>query len=394
MDAALPLVIVGAGLAGWTTARELRKRAPERAIVLISADAADFYAKPTLSNALAQKRTAAQLVTTPAAQMAETAQVQLHAHCTVRRLDPASQTLHFEDAQGVAQQMRYAQLVLATGAHPMVLPMAGDAAHVVRAVNHLHDLAAFHAALGPAPKTALVIGAGLIGCEFANDLVLGGYAVHVVDPAPRPLSLLLPQGAGEALGEALQAQGVVWHMGTTVQSLSHSPDGRVLATLAGGSVVLADSVLSAVGLRAETALANAAGIACERGVLVDAHLQTSAPGVYALGDCAQYASAGGRTLPYVMPIMNAAKALAATLSGEPTALVFPLMPVAVKTPALPIVVAAPHPATQGQWLQDAPAPSGEGGVWRFMDAQAQMRGFALTGKQTARRMELSKATLP
>lgn len=112
-----------------------------------------------------------------------------------------------------------------------------------------------------------------------------------------------------------------------------------------------------------------------------------------MGDCAQYASAGGRTLPYVMPIMNAAKALAATLTGEPTALVFALMPVAVKTPALPIVVAAPHPATQGQWLQDPPAPAGEGGVWRFVDAQAQMRGFVLTGKQTARRMELSKATV-
>ena len=69
------------------------------------------------------------------------------------------------------------------------------------------------------------------------------------------------------------------------------------------------------------------------------------------------------------------------------------MPVAVKTPALPIVVAAPHPATQGQWLQDPPAPAGEGGVWRFVDAQAQMRGFVLTGKQTARRMELSKATV-
>ena len=393
MDAALPLVIVGAGLAGWTTARELRKRAPERSIVMISADAADFYAKPTLSNALAQKRTAAQLVTTPAAQMAETAQVQLHAYCTVRRLDTATQTVHFEDAQGVAQHLRYGQLVLASGAHPISLPMAGDAAHTVRAVNHLQDLAALHENLGPAPKTVLVIGAGLIGCEFANDLLLGGYAVHVVDPAARPLALLLPQGAGESLGEALQAQGVVWHLGTTVQSLTRTADGRVQATLADGNVLRADSVLSAVGLRPETALASAAGIQCERGVLVDTLLQTSASNVYALGDCAQYASAGGRTLPYVMPIMNAAKALAATLSGEPTALAFPLMPVAVKTPALPIVVAAPHPSMQGQWSQDTVTSMDEGGVWRFMDSQGQMRGFVLTGKQTTRRMELSKATV-
>ena len=95
-------------------------------------------------------------------------------------------------------------------------------------------------------------------------------------------------------------------------------------------------MLSAIGLRADTRLAGAAGLACERGIVVDACLQTSAPGIYALGDCAQYASAGQRTLPYVMPIMNAAKALAATLAGTPTPVVFPLMPVSVKTPALPI----------------------------------------------------------
>ena len=78
----------------------------------------------------------------------------------------------------------------------------------------------------------------------------------------------------------------------------------------------------------------------------------------ALGDSAQYTSAGGRTLPYVMPIMNAAKALAATLSGEPTALVFPLMPVAVKTPALPVVVASPAPGTPGEWHEAEP------GLWQ------------------------------
>ena len=117
----------------------------------------------------------------------------------------------------------------------------------------------------------------------------------------------------------------------TVQSLdADASSERLQATLADGTSVQVDAVLSAVGLRANTALASAAGIACERGVVVDAHVQTSAPHVYALGDCAQYASAGARVLPYVMPIMNAAKALAATLAGQPTELVFPLMPVAVK----------------------------------------------------------------
>ena len=391
---ALALVIVGAGLAAWTTARELRKLDAQRPIVMISTDSADFYAKPTLSNALAQKRTAEQLVTTPAAKMAETLQLQLLPHTRVISLDTAARTLIYENATGQSHSLHYGDLVLATGADPIRLPMAGSAAAQVQSINHLQDLAQFHQTLGAAPKTVLVIGAGLIGCEFANDLLIGGYGVHVVDPSPRPLALLLPAGAGEQLQEALQSRGVAWHLGTTVQSLdTHAATGRLQATLADGSSMQVDAVLSAVGLRANTALASAAGIACERGIVVDAHLQTSAPHVYALGDCAQYASAGARVLPYVMPIMNAAKTLAANLAGQPTELVFPLMPVAVKTPALPIVVAAPHPAQSGQWLADTGLGPDAGGAWRFVDDAGQQRGFVLTGKQSSRRMELAKTTV-
>ena len=391
---ALPLAIVGAGLAAWTVVRELRKLDAQRRIVMLSSDSADFYAKPTLSNALAQERSADQLVTTPAAKMAETLQVQLLPHTQVLSLDTAARTLSYEDATGQARSLLYGDLVLATGADPIRLPMAGSAAAQVQSVNHLQDLARFHQVLGAAPKTVLVIGAGLIGCEFANDLLIGGYGVHVVDPSPRPLALLLPAAAGEQLQEALQGKGVTWHLGTTVQSLdSDASSGRLQATLADGSNLQVDAVLSAVGLRANTALAGAAGMACERGIVVDAHLQTSAAHVYALGDCAQYASAGARVLPYVLPIMNAAKALAATLAGQPTQLVFPLMPVAVKTPALPIVVATPHPALSGQWTQDAGLEAAAGGVWRFVDAAGQQRGFVLTGKQSSRRMELTKTTL-
>ena len=391
---ALPLVIVGAGLAAWTVARELRKLDTQRRIVMLSSDSADFYAKPTLSNALAQKRSAEQLVTTPAAKMAETLQVQLLSHSRALSLDTVARMLSYEDALGQPQQLRYADLVLATGADPIRLPMAGSAAGQVQSINHLQDLARFHEALGALPKTVLVIGAGLIGCEFANDLLLGGYRVHVVDPSPRPLALLLPAAAGEQLQEALQGQGVAWHLGTTVQSLdADASSGRLRATLADGSHLQVDAVLSAVGLRANTALAGAAGMACERGIVVDAHLQTSAAHVYALGDCAQYASAGARVLPYVMPIMNAAKALAATLAGQTTELVFPLMPVAVKTPALPIVVAAPHPSLSGQWTQDEGVEPGTGGAWRFVDEAGHQRGFVLTGKQSSRRMELAKATM-
>jgi rubredoxin-NAD+ reductase len=391
---ATALVIVGAGLAGWTTAREFRKLDANAPIVLVTADSGDFYAKPTLSNACAQKRSADQLVTTPAAKMAETLNVTLLAHTQVQGIAAKTQTLTLRAADGATQTLPYSHLVLATGAHPIHVPLQGDAATLAQSINHLGDLARFQQQLGDTPKTVLIMGAGLIGCEFANDLVQGGHTVHVVDPAERPLAALLPAGAGEQMRAALQALGVVWHFGTTVQALNHGATG-LAATLGNGEVVAADLVLSAIGLRADIALAQAAGIACERGVVVNALLQTSAEQVFALGDCAQYASAGARTLPYVMPIMNAARALAATLAGTPTALAFPLMPVSIKTPALPTVVAAPHPALPGSWVADAldPEAAQTGGAWRFIDADGQQRGFVLTGKQSTRRMELAKTTV-
>lgn len=383
-----PLVIVGAGLAGWTVAREFRKLDATRAIVMVTLDSGDFYAKPTLSNAYAQKRTPDQLVTTAAAKMAETLKVELHVHTHALAIDTQAQTLTLQ--KGAAKQaLAYGQLVLATGANPIRVPVEGDAADQVRSVNHLGDFAQFHADLGAAAKTVLVLGAGLIGCEFANDLVLGGYTVHVVDPAATPLSALMPSQAGAQLRDALQELGVVWHFGTTLQSLSHS-GGRMQARLADGERVTADLVLSAIGLRADTSLAQHAGLACERGIVVSNTLQTSAAHVYALGDAAQYDSAQSRTLPYVMPIMHAAKALAATLHGTETPVVFPVMPVSVKTPALPIVLVTPPPHALGQWTQDPAVDGTLGAAWRFIDAQGQTRGFVLTGKHTSKRMEWSK----
>ena len=409
-----PLVVVGAGLAGWTTVREFRKLDSVTPVIVVTADSGDFYAKPGLSNALAQKRTPQQLVSTPAAKMVETLQVTLLAFSTVTQVDTVRQQLTLHSPDG-SRTLDYSQLVLATGARPIRSAIAGNAAVQVLSVNSLEDFAAFYALLTaseaaipassgqPAPKTVLVIGAGLIGCEFANDLLQAGYQVHVVDPAPRPLAALLPEAAGLQLQQALQALGTQWHFGATVQAV-HATHGAapettqtaagatsaaLCVTLSDGSQVTVDAVLSAIGLRADTALASAAGLACERGIVVDRCLQTSAPQVYALGDSAQYASAGQRTLPYVMPIMNAAKALAATLAGNPTELVFPLMPVSIKTPALPIVVAAAHPALLGHWVADA---AEQPGVWRFLDGQGVQRGFLLTGKSTAMRMELSRAT--
>ncbi|MEY4733816.1 MAG: hypothetical protein RLZZ464_1882 [Pseudomonadota bacterium] len=382
-----PIVIVGAGLAAWTTVRELRKLEATTPITLVTADSGDFYAKPTLSNAFAQKRAPAELVTTPAHKMAESLQVTLMAHTRVTGIDPASHKL--SSSQG---DLMYRDLVLATGAQPVRVPLQGDAAERVLSVNSLDDFASFHGQLtasggGDAGvKHVVIMGAGLIGCEFANDLIGAGYQVSVVDPSSRPLAALLPEGASQRLASSLGALGVQWHFEATVASV-HVAGPRLEVGLSDGSSLTADLVLSAIGLKADTTLAQAAGIRCERGIQVDANLMTSAEGIYALGDAAQYQSAGNRTLPYVMPIMQAAKTLAAVLAGQPTDLALGLMPVAVKTPALPLTVLPPAPGVSGQWQAD------EEDVWRFLDEAGQQRGFVLAGHQTRQRMAQTKATL-
>ncbi|MDO8770979.1 MAG: FAD-dependent oxidoreductase [Burkholderiaceae bacterium] len=396
-----PIIVIGAGLAGWTTVREFRKLDATTPILMITADSGDFYAKPTLSNAFAQKKTPAQLVVTPMAKMVETQGVTMLAHTRVLGFDPYVKTV--TTAHGSHD---FSALVLATGASPIRIPMGGDAADEVLSVNSLQDFASFYLALntdaGRHEKSAdsyennsnkktrvLIMGAGLIGCEFANDLINAGFAVCVIDPSTRPLAALLPESASEQLRASLAGLGVDWHFGVTVQTVNRTADtaqpAPLQATLSNGKVLAADVVLSAIGLRADTQLALAAGLTCERGIVVDTALQTSAPQVYALGDAAQYASAGHATLPFVMPIMNAARALAATLAGRRTELVFPIMPVAVKTPALPLLIASPRAGAPGAWRQAEP------GWWQHIGEAGRLQGFILAGVQTARRAEQVKA---
>lgn len=367
-----PLVVVGSGLAAWTTVKELRKHDAQRAVIMVTASSGDAYPKPALSTAFAQGKEAAQLRNGVAADLAATNQLQLQAQTQALSIDLAARQLH--TSQGV---LDYSDLVLAHGANPIRIPLEGDAADQVLSVNQLEDYAVLRAHLQPAARV-LIMGAGLIGCEFANDLAAAGFKVQVVDPSSRPLAALLPEDASHQLEAALSGLGVVWHWGNSVKSVNQHA-GDLQAQLQHGEPLQVDVVLSAIGLRANTDWLQASGLSCDRGVLVNTQLQTSDPHVYALGDVAQYASAGNRTLPYVMPIMSAARALGATLGGTPTEVVFPVMPVAVKTPALPLLVAAPAPLTPGAWVLQ------EDGAWQFQNEQGQTLGFVLAGAKTSLR---------
>ncbi len=374
-----PIVVLGSGLAGYTLVRELRKLDPEVAITLVSRDSADFYSKPMLSNALAQSKTADGLVTTVAAEMAKQHGFTLLQHTEVLGIDREHKRL-----QTSAGTLKFGRLVLALGADPIRLPLQDDAADAVVSVNDLADYAKFRSALALASvKAVAIIGGGLIGCEFANDLAGAGYAVTVIDPTAYPLSGLMPEQAGKQLLAPLASLGVTWRFGAAVKAAARAATGYAL-TLTDGTTLSADLVLSAVGLRPRIELARSAGLAVNRGIVVDAQLRSSDKDIYALGDCAEIE---GKVLPYVLPIMHAARVLARVLAGEDARVEFPAMPVVVKTPAHPVAVLPVAHDAAGTWKSLA---EGQGIKLGFFDERDQLRGFVLTGTHAVQRSEMVK----
>jgi rubredoxin-NAD+ reductase len=342
-----PVVIVGCGVAGWTVARELRQRDKDRPITLVCADQGHFYAKPMLSNALAQKKAAGHLIQKSATQQAQTLGVTVLPGTRVAAIDRVGHRLIMAPGSVAPSPLAYAQLVLALGADAMRLPTPGlEHAHSVNDIGDYHGFRDALAAAGAGAHVA-IIGGGLIGSEFANDLAIGGYRVSVVDPAPWLIGNLITQDNGEALKAALAGLGVDCYLGDIANVIERQADGSYRVALRSGKTLHADLILCAVGLQPRTQIAAQADLGVARGILVDEMGRTSDPDIYALGDCAAYVSAarpdiaGGaaRALPYIMPIMTAAKAIAATLAGQPTPIRFGPMAVRVKTPALPLTIA-------------------------------------------------------
>lgn len=373
---AAPIVIIGTGLAGYTTARELRKLDTDTPLELITSDDGHFYSKPMISNALGREQQALDLPTGDAAKMASDLDARIRTRACVEAIDVSAKRLHLN-----GETLSYSRLVLALGADPVRLELAGDT-DALLSVNDLDDYARFRDAIA-GRRRVLVLGAGLIGCEFANDLANAGYQVEVVELFDYALGRLAPREAGEALSEALAERGVTWHFGAACERVER--DGEILrVSLANGRTLSADAVLSAVGLRSRIALAEAAGLEVDRGIVVNRLLCTSDPFIYALGDCMQIE---GLVLPFIMPIMHAARALAKTLSGEPTELRYPAMPVVVKTPAHPAVVSPPSPGSDGQWQVERDQ---DGVRALYLDSAGATLGFVLTGKHIAEKAALSK----
>ncbi len=376
-----PLIIVGSGLAGYSLAREYRRRDQERPVILITADGGEVYSKPMLSNALARHHRPDDMVQKSADDLAGEQNLAILTRTRVKGIDRKHKRLELESGTGT-RQMNYGQLVLALGADARVFPAEGSDEVDIFTVNDLDDYRRWRQHIGERGRV-LLIGAGLIGCEFANDLLSAGFEVDLVDPAPCPLARLLPAEIGDMLANALRQAGARLHMGRTVKAYGTCASAR-LARLDDNSELAFDHALSAVGLAPRTGLARSAGLSTDAGIRVDRYLRSSDASIHAIGDCAQM-DVG--PLPYIAPLLAQARALAATLAGEVTPLVLPAMPVVVKTPALPLVVCPPQAGLEGDWKLEV---SGSDAEAIFIDKQGREAGFALTGARTAEQRQLAQ----
>jgi rubredoxin-NAD+ reductase len=372
-----PVVIVGTGLAGYNLAREFRKLDGETPLLLVTADDGRSYSKPMLSTGFAKNKDADGLSMAEPGAMAEQLKAEVRTHTRISGIDPGHKRLWIGE-----EQVPYRDLILAWGAETVRVPVEGDAAELIFPINDLEDYARFRAAAA-GKQRVLILGAGLIGCEFANDMSLGGYQVELVAPCEQVMPTLLHPAAAAAVQVGLEGLGVRFHLGPVLTRLQRLEQG-LEAHLSDGSVIACDLVVSAVGLRPRIDLASAAGLQVNRGVVVDRQLRTSHDNIFALGDCAEV---DGLNLLYVMPLMSCARALAQTLAGNPTAVAYGPMPVTVKTPACPLVVSPPPHGREGQWSVE-----GLGTDLKVLchDADGQLLGYALTGTAVMEKLALNR----
>ena len=301
------VVIVGGGISGWSVAEAIRAENATIPITLVTACDGSLYHKPELSVALGRGLSPDALRRETGAAAAERLGVRLMADTVAVGLSSERHSLR--TTRGT---LRYTHLVLAHGARP-ALPSSLDPALCWR-VNDLAAWSGLHDELARGPRTVAVIGAGMVGCEMAEDLARAGHTVTLLGAATLPLPDLLPEPAARRLLAGLQGVGVRYQGDSLVRGLSRRPDGGLTITLADGTSLAAATVIAATGLAAPSRLVRSAGLAFDHGIEVDpTTLRTSGPDIFALGDCI---SIEGRACRFIEPIGRQAAVIAHTILGR------------------------------------------------------------------------------
>ena len=313
-----PIVIIGAGQAGVQTAESLRAGGFTGPITMLGDEPYGPYHRPPLSKAwLAGEMDAVQLVMR-APEMLARKNITLRTDTTVVAIDRAAKHVQLADGS----TLPYAGLVLATGSTPRALPLPGAQAQGVLALRSRDDASAIAERLALCQERQLpvvVIGGGFIGLEVAATARKKGLAVTVLEAAPRLLGRVLAPVLSDWYAELHRGHGVQLQLGAQITALEADAQGQVSGVrMADGSLVPAGLVVVGIGVVANEQLAVAAGLECERGIVVDACSRTSDPAIVAAGDCAVRRLPNGNLLR-LESVQNAteqAKSAAAALLGQ------------------------------------------------------------------------------
>jgi apoptosis-inducing factor 3 len=272
------IVIVGGGAAGFAAAEMLRRSGFEGDVAMLSADEAAPCDRPNLSKDYLAGQAPEEWIPLKGPEFYADNRIDLRLRTEVESIDTGGRRV----LAASGEAFPYDRLLLATGAEPVRLSIPGaDLPHVFT-LRSVGDSRAIVDRAKEA-KTAVVLGAGFIGLEVAGALRTRGLEVHVVAPTPRPMEKVLGPEIGEFLRRLHEEHGVKFHLADTAESID--PE-RVF--LKSGRVLEADLVVAGIGVRPRVDVAARAGIAVDRGVLVDERLETSIPGVYAAGDIARW----------------------------------------------------------------------------------------------------------
>ncbi|MDR0246188.1 MAG: FAD-dependent oxidoreductase [Burkholderia sp.] len=279
------MAIVGAGHAGGRAAQVLRESGWRGRIVMIGAEAHLPYERPPLSKGvLTGERSAAQCrLRDPDAWAADGIEAVAG---TVERIDPHAREVRVSGGRVFSCEA----LLLATGGRARRLAIPGATLDGVFALRTLDDAAALGARLVPDARIVL-IGGGFIGLEVAASARLRGCRVTVLDAAPRLLGRAVPEAIATRVHALHEAQGVTIRMSRTPVAIERMSGGALAVVLDDGDTLIADTVVAGIGLDPADELARGAGLAVERGIVVNAQLETSAKGIYAAGDVAVFPSA-------------------------------------------------------------------------------------------------------
>ena len=278
VDAPDRVVIVGGGAAGFAAAEMLRRQEYRGSIVMLSGDAAPPVDRPNLSKDYLAGSAPEDWLPLRPDDFYAAAAIDLRLKTDVASIDTQARNVVLAGGATVP----YDRLLLATGAEPVRLPIPGADQPHVHVLRSLADCRAIIASAKGA-RRAIVIGASFIGLEAAASLRAREIEVHVIGLEQRPMERVLGPEMGDFVRALHEQHGVIFHLGDTVTAL----DGK-RATLKSGGVLEADLVVVGVGVRPRLALAETAGLALDRGVTVNAYLETSVARIYAAGDIARW----------------------------------------------------------------------------------------------------------